>query len=59
MLSRIESQKLKLEQLSRHFERELKNMKVYCFSKVKKRKYREMALGLSNIKQAHLKALLR
>ena len=34
MQSRIVSQRLKMEHLNICFERELKNMKIYCFSKV-------------------------
>ena len=47
---------------SRHldlvFDKELKNMKIFCFSKVKQRKYKKLSLSLSAIKECHKEALL-
>lgn len=40
------------------FEKELKNMKIFCYNKVKLKKYKRLSLKLSAIKEAHKHALI-
>ena len=40
------------------FEKELKNMKIFCYNKVKLKKYKRLSLKLSAIKEASKHALI-
>ena len=40
------------------FERELRNMKVFCFSHVKNKKYKDLTFSLQSITELQKKALL-
>ena len=40
------------------FEKELKNMKIFCYNKVKLKKYKRLSLKLSAIKEANKHALI-
>ena len=48
-----------MESLEEFFEREIKNMKVHCFKKLKQKKYKKLALKLSAIPENHKKVLLK
>ena len=59
ILFRKESLRLKYEHLSIIFKHELRNMQVYCFDKIKQKKYKNLALSLSDLNKSHLNILIK
>ena len=59
MQNRLMSQKLKMGTMTMLFEREIKNMKVYCFGRIQINRFKTLALSLSTIKKTHIQALIR
>ena len=52
MHNRLRSHKMKMNHLSLIFERELGQMKTYCYNNVKNKKYKNMMLKLMSITDA-------
>ena len=48
-----------MKHLEALFEQELRNMKVFCFSKALKKKYKALTFNLSLIQPKHKQALLK
>lgn len=48
-----------MDHLERFFNQELKNMKVFCYNKVDKVKYKRLTFALSSITTNHKKAVLK
>ena len=59
MRDRVSAHKLKMELLDVLFERELRNMKVFCFSLALKKRYKALTFNLSAIRPRQKQALLK
>lgn len=58
MQNRLKSHKLKMQHLDLLFERELRDMKVHSFKKVKNKKYKQLTFSLQLVNETKKRALL-